>query len=130
VEGATVRPANLPAPISDAETSHALALLQRYPSGLTRADLSRYFQSDRRGRDVMAALCERGIAPVITAPSRVGDGKVYRLARNVDEVRAAAHQLRSYIRSLERRVTGLELAWDRGAQAPQPDLFESPLEAT
>ena len=59
-------------PITDAETNHALRLLKSYPSGLTRADLERYFRSDRRGRQIMAALTERGIAPVITTDSRLG----------------------------------------------------------
>lgn len=109
--------------ITDAELHHAHSVLRRYPSGLSRADLARYFQSDRKGRDLMAALAERGIAPVVNVQSDYGDTRVYRLARTEAEVNEATRQLRAYIRSLEKRVAGLENAWD-GTGQRQDTLFQ------
>lgn len=112
--------------ITDAELHHAHSVLKRYPSGLSRTDLARYFQSDRKGRDLMAALAERGIAPVVNVQSDYSDTRVYRLARTEDEVRDATRQLRAYIRSLEKRVAGLENAWN-GAGQRQDALFQEAL---
>lgn len=109
--------------ITDAELHHAHGVLKRYQSGLTRADLGRYFGSDRKGRDLMAALAERGIAPVVNVPADYGDQRVYRLARNEQEVDEAARLLRSYIRTLEKRVNGLQAAWD-GTGQRQDALFQ------
>ena len=119
-----MRPAHL-TPITDAETNHALRLLKQYPSGLTRADLAKYFSSDRRGRQIMAALTERGVAPVITTDSdHNSDQKVYRLARNEKEVQQAVATLRSYRDSLDQRITGLQKAWEGDGSPVQPDVFE------
>lgn len=109
--------------ITDAELHHAHTILKRYPSGLSRADLARYFQSDRKGRDLMAALAERGIAPVVNVPSDYSDQRVYRLARTEQEVHEATRQLRSYIRNLQKRVDGLQAAWD-GTGQRQDALFQ------
>ena len=109
--------------ITDAELHHAHTILKRYPSGLSRADLARYFQSDRKGRDIMAALAERGIAPVVNVPADYSDARVYRLARTEQEIQEATRQLRAYIRSLEKRVAGLEDAWD-GTGQRQDTLFQ------
>lgn len=111
-------------PITDGEVRQALAVLKRYPSGLTRADLTRLFGSDRRGRAIMAALTERGIAPVITIDSDYGDGRVYRLARTEQEITEAIRTLSSYRDSLEKRITGLQRAWDGDGEPQQPDLFD------
>ncbi|MFA5552135.1 MAG: hypothetical protein WDA03_11040 [Trueperaceae bacterium] len=118
-----MRPAHL-TPITDAEVQHAVNALKRYPNGLTRADLERVFGSDRRGRAIMAALTERGIAPVITTPSAYGDGKVYRLARTAQEVNEAVATLRSYRDSLDARITGLQRAWEGDGQPAQANVFE------
>jgi len=109
--------------ITDAELHHAHTILKRYPSGLTRADLARYFQSDRKGRDLMAALAERGIAPVVNVPADYSDTRVYRLARTEQEIHEATRQLRSYIRNLQKRVDGLQAAWD-GTGQRQDTLFQ------
>lgn len=118
-----MRPPHL-TPITDAETNHALRALKNYPNGLTRADLERLFGSDRRGRAIMAALTERGIAPVITIDSEFGDGKVYRLARTTQEIDEAVATLNSYRDSLERRAKGLRKAWASDGKPIQPDVFE------
>lgn len=117
-----MRPPHL-TPITDAETTHALRALKRYPSGLSRADLERLFGSDRRGREVMATLAERGVAPVINTKSDYGDGQVYRLARTAQEIDEAVATLSSYRASLDRRIKGLIDAWQDGG-APQPNLFQ------
>lgn len=111
-------------PVTDAEVRQALSLLKRFPSGLTRQELGKTFRSDRRGREVMAALVERGLAPVINAQADYGDGKVYRLARTAEEVQDAVATLTSYRRSLDRRIRGLEQAWADGGGPKQPDLFQ------
>ena len=118
-----MRPTHL-TPITDAEVRQATTVLKKYPSGLTRADLSKYFGSDRRGRAIMAALTERGIAPVITIDSEFGDGKVYRLARTTQEIDEAVATLNSYRDSLERRAKGLRKAWAGDGGPAQPDLFQ------
>ncbi len=109
--------------ITDAELHHAHSILKRYPSGLSRADLARYFQSDRKGRDLMAALAERGIAPVVNVPSDYSDQRVYRLARNEAEVQEEIRKRKAYIRSLEVSVRGLQAAWDGTGQS-QGALFQ------
>lgn len=118
-----MRPAHL-TPITDAEVQHAVNALKRYPNGLTRADLERVFGSDRRGRAIMAALTERGTAPVITTDSTYGDGKVYRLARNEAEIQQAIATLRSYRDSLDKRITGLQKAWAGDGKPAQPNVFD------
>lgn len=112
-----------PPQVTDAEVHHALSVLRKYPNGLTRADLERVFGSDRRGRDIMAALNERAIAAVINVDSTLYGQRVYRLARDIDEVEAASANLRAYELSLRRRREGLERAFLNGGGAPQPDLF-------
>lgn len=119
-----MRPATVPTPITDAETRQAVSLLKRFPAGLTRADLGKHFGSDRRGRAIMAALTEKGIAPVITIESGYGEGRVYRLARTAQEVDDEVRRLTSYRNSLEQRASGLRRAWQGGGN-PQPDLFEA-----
>lgn len=119
-----VAPDAAPRPITDAETHHALSHLKRYPSGLSRPDLERLFGSDRRGRLVMAAIVERAIAAIVVVESPYhGGGKVYRLARDADEVAREEARLRSYEESARRRREGLRLAFERGPQAPQAELF-------
>lgn len=110
--------------ITDAETHHALSHLKRYPSGLTRKDLERLFGNDRRGRDVMATIAERGIAPIVVVDSPYhGDAKVYRLAQNRAELEAEQRRLLAYETSARRRREGIALAFERGPSAPQPELF-------
>lgn len=109
--------------ITDAELHHAHSVLRRYPNGLSRPDLKRFFQIERRGRDIMAGLAERGIAPVINVPADYGDQRVYRLARTEEEVQAEVRKLRAYVRSLEARITGLQAAWD-GTGQRQDTLFQ------
>lgn len=111
-------------PVTDAEVRQALSILKRFPSGLTRQELAKSFQSDRRARDVMAALAERGVAPVINTKSDHSDQRVYRLARNQQEVQEAVNNLKAYRSSLDRRIRGLEQAWATGGGAAQPDLFQ------
>lgn len=110
-------------PVTDAEVRQALSLLKRFPSGLTRQELGKTFRSDRRGRQVIAALTERGIAPVITVESDFGDQRVYRLARTAQEIDDAVATLTSYRASLDRRIKGLIDAWQEGGE-PQPALFQ------
>lgn len=113
-----------PPPITDADAHHAVELLKRYETGLTRADLERLFGSDRRGRDVMAALAERGIAAVVVVESPYhGTALVYRLARTIEEVEREERRLRSYELSARRRREGLRLAFERGPSTPQSTLF-------
>jgi hypothetical protein len=115
---------NAPTPILDAEVRNALEHLKRYPSGLTRVDLERLFGSDRRGRDVMADLVERGIAAVVVVDSPFGgEKKVYRLATSAAEVEAEQRRLLAYEASARRRREGLAIAWTRGPTAPQGELF-------
>jgi hypothetical protein len=117
-------PSRHPTPITDAETHAALSYLKRYPSGLTRADLERLFGSDRRGRDVIAAIAELGIAPVIVTTSPYqGDAQVYRLATSIAEVEAEQLRLLAYETSARRRREGVARAWERGPEAPQGALF-------
>lgn len=71
----------------------------------------------------MAALAERGIAPVVNVPSDYSDQRVYRLARNEQEVAEEIRKRRAYIRSLETSVAGLQAAWDGTGQA-QGALFQ------
>lgn len=118
------RPADVPANVSDAEASHALYQLKTYPAGLSRVDLERAFGSDRRGRHVMAALAERGIAAIVVVPSPYhADAKVYRLATSLDEVEAEQRRLLAYETSARRRREGVARAWARGPATPQGELF-------
>lgn len=111
-------------PVTDGEVRHALSVLKRFPAGLTRQELARHFQSDRRGREIMATLAEKGIAPVINTKSDFTDDRVYRLARTSEEVAEAVSNLKAYRSSLDRRIRGLEKAWADGGGARQPDLFQ------
>jgi len=118
------RPADVPPPITDAEAHAAVSYLKRYPSGLSRADLERLFGSDRRGRDVMAAVVERSIAAVIVVDSPYhGTAKVYRLATSIEEVELEERRLLAYELSARRRREGLRPAFTRGPSTPQAALF-------
>ena len=118
------RTASHPTPVTDAETHHALEALRTHTSGLTRADLVRLFGSDRRGRDVIAALVERRIAAVVVLPNPFAEReKVYRLARTIEEVEAEERRLHAYELSTRRRREGLRPAFERGPEAPQAPLF-------
>lgn len=105
------------------DIAYCVRLLKSHPGGLNRQDISRYFGGDRHARDVIAAAVETGAAPIITAKAVYGDQQVYRLARNDEEVQAAARQLASYEASLRRRREGLLKAW-RGEGERQAELFE------
>lgn len=123
-EGLVVsRPPSLPPPILDAEVHAALSYLERYPSGMTRHDLERLFGSDRRGRDVLAAVAERAIAAIVVVDSPLHGAKVYRIAANEDEVAAEERRLFAYETSARRRREGVRRAFVRGPQAPQASLF-------
>lgn len=118
------RPPNAPKPILDAEIRHALEHLKRYPSGLTREDLVRLFSSDRRGRNVIAALAENGIAAIVVVESPYHSAKnVYRLATSSAEVEAEQRRLLAYETSARRRREGVARAWARGSVPAQPELF-------
>jgi hypothetical protein len=123
------RPATntVPPPVTDAEVQTALAWLKRYPSGMTRDDLRRVFGSDRRGRDVIAALGERGIAPIVVVRNELSTtvSKVYRLARSEAELEAEERRLLAYELSHQRRREGIRRAWqsNRDAEPPQAPLF-------
>jgi hypothetical protein len=115
---------NLPPPITDADAHHAVELLKRYESGLTRADLVKFFGGDRRARDIMAAVVERSIAAVIVTESPYhGNALVYRLARSLEEVEREERRLRAYELSARRRREGLRPAFERGPATPQATLF-------
>lgn len=118
------RPVDVPPPITDAEAHAAVSYLERYPSGLSRADLERLFGSDRRGRDVMAAVVERAIAAVIVVDSPYhGGSKVYRLATSIEEIEQEERRLLAYELSARRRREGLRPAFTRGPSTPQASLF-------
>ena len=112
---------NRPTPVTDAEISILADFLRRFPSGLKRkGDLARLFQSDRRGRLVIAAAVERGELCIIYDR----DSEVYRVARDIDEVTCEVDRLTSYSRQLARRARGAMNAWQAGGVARrQPDLF-------
>lgn len=117
--------AKLPPPLTDAEIELAVSWLRKYPSGLTRADLERIFGSDRRGRDVVVGVAERGIAAVINVRSDVhGGAKVYRLARTLAEVEEEERRLLAYEESVRLRRLGVRRAFERG---PDPSPPQAPL---
>ena len=105
-------------PITDADISRALSLFNDYPSGLSRADLERYFRSDRRARQIIETLVATGRAAVISTEDALGN-QVYRLAQTREEVEHEARKLTSYQKSLERRRSGLLKAWERGGTFEQ-----------
>ena len=100
-----------PEPISAAMINEAARLLDDRPNGLTRADLRRYFGSDRYGRAVMAAVAEAGAAPVIVTYSVFHGERVYRKALSKAELDAEIRTLQSRVTKLQARIDGLELAW-------------------
>lgn len=108
--------------VTAADIAQAVRVFKRYPNGITRKEAARILGGDRYARDVIAAVVETGAAPVITAKALFGDGQVYRLARNEEEVQAAARNLVSYELSLRRRREGLLAAWE-GKGTQQAELF-------
>lgn len=113
--------------ILDAELHHLRRELEKRPRGLNRADLTRLYGDDRRARDLITALAERGMAAVIVLddPRPGARGKIYRLAVNAAEVRAEQARLEAYAASLRARAHGVGVAWETGG-AGQPELFEVP----
>lgn len=114
-----------PKPVTDADIGAALRLLKSSSIGLPRSDLPRHFTSDRHGRNVMSYLAENGIAAVITAPHPHREGaKVYKIAETKTELESQLRYLDSYKRSFERRIQGLQLAFEAGGiREPQKGLF-------
>lgn len=109
-------------PVTDAEVSKGVRALKQGP--LTRHDLERIFGSDRRGRQIMAVLTTREIAPVVVTEDNLR-GRVYKLAATQEEVDAEVRVLRSRAHQLLRRAEGLEVAWESGVNVPQESLFEA-----
>ena len=102
-------------PVTPVETARAINELQRAGrSGIPRNELARLFGSDRRGRLVMAAIAERGLAAVVTVPNPHGEGQVYRLAQSDAELQQELAQLSSRITRLHKRMAGLQRAWEAG----------------
>jgi len=110
--------------ITDIELRHALNELERRGAyGLPRSELAAHFSSDRKGRAVMAALVERGMAAIVTVDNPIGTGQVYRLAQSAAEVAREDRELLSRIARLERRRAGLRQAWEAGGvREVQPAL--------
>lgn len=114
-----------PETITQGELDWALKLLQERPHGLPRADLERMFGSDRKGRAIMAALVERGIAAIITVPALGTRGEAYKIAKTVEEIEQEDRELQSRIARLEKRRRGLRLAAQAGGvRVEQGGLFE------
>ncbi|WP_287409911.1 hypothetical protein [Oceanithermus sp.] len=111
--------------ITDIDIRHALNELERRGArGLPRSELAAHFGSDRKGRAVMAAIVERGIAAIVTANNPAGSGQVYRLAQSDADIEREDRELLSRIARLERRRAGLRQAWEAGGvREEQPALL-------
>jgi len=112
--------------ITDIEIRHAMLELERRGAhGLPRSELAAHFGSDRKGRAVIAAIVERGLAAVVTVDNPIGSGQVYRLAQSGNDIAREDRELLSRIARLERRRAGLWQAWEAGGmREEQPSLLE------
>lgn len=107
--------------LTDADLEVGARLLRGRTTLLTIAEVRRVLGHEK-GPAVMRALAEAGIAPVIERHSDVLDEVTYHVARDVDEVREAAHRLQLQENALRRRREGLMRAFLNGGLR-QPDLF-------